>query len=396
MQQDKSTIQVQLVLGLIMASTILGIAGTDLILPAIPLLPEALGGNAAHAQLVLAAYVAGTAVGLIVYGALSDKYATRTLFLTSLLATAATCAACMYVDKLEQLVGLRAIHGMVAAGPAVLAPGIIRAMLEGKHAIRIIGLLCSIESLTPALAPLIGIWFLTLGGWRLSFIAIAVLALVIAITIGSMKDVFPRTIHRTQGSYVRLLRDPVFLRYALSQALALGGLLTFVFGIPTIFVRTFGGSQTDFILMQTCGITSFIIAANVSAHAVSRFGVEAVLRVGTRLSALGALTILLYAWFGGNKPLPIIALFTVVNTGFGLRAPPGFYHAVLASKNDDARGAALVILGVFSTAALGTVIAAPFLEQGLLVLAGVALTCHVLASVCLTVLPKVAHIAKQI
>src|SRR3712207_7150786 len=33
------------------------------------------------------------------------------------------------------------------------------------------------------------------------------------------------------GGYVRLLRDPVFLRYALSQALSLGALLTFVFGL---------------------------------------------------------------------------------------------------------------------------------------------------------------------
>lgn len=43
---------------LISFGTILGIAGTDLILPAIPAMPAALGGTAALAQMVLAAYAA--------------------------------------------------------------------------------------------------------------------------------------------------------------------------------------------------------------------------------------------------------------------------------------------------------------------------------------------------
>ncbi len=44
---------------LVLCGTVLGIAGTDLVLPAIPGLPAALGGTPAAAQLVLAAFVAG-------------------------------------------------------------------------------------------------------------------------------------------------------------------------------------------------------------------------------------------------------------------------------------------------------------------------------------------------
>ena len=42
---------------LISAGTTLGLAGTDLVLPAIPTLPDTLGGTQAMAQYVLAAYV---------------------------------------------------------------------------------------------------------------------------------------------------------------------------------------------------------------------------------------------------------------------------------------------------------------------------------------------------
>lgn len=44
-----------LALGLVAASTVLGLMGTDLVLPAVPSLPEALGGDAAAAQVLAAA-----------------------------------------------------------------------------------------------------------------------------------------------------------------------------------------------------------------------------------------------------------------------------------------------------------------------------------------------------
>jgi MFS family permease len=67
-------------LALVVAATVLGLVGTDLVLPAIPSLPEALGGDPGAAQLVIAAYVAGTGIGLLAFGALGDRFATRTLF----------------------------------------------------------------------------------------------------------------------------------------------------------------------------------------------------------------------------------------------------------------------------------------------------------------------------
>ena len=62
----------KLTLGLVVASTVLGLMGTDLVLPAVPRLPEALGTSASTAQLVLAAYVGGACAGLLVFGILSD------------------------------------------------------------------------------------------------------------------------------------------------------------------------------------------------------------------------------------------------------------------------------------------------------------------------------------
>jgi len=60
----------RLAFALIVAGTVIGIAGTDLVLPAVPGMPAALGGDLPRAQLVLAAFVAGAACGLMLFGSL--------------------------------------------------------------------------------------------------------------------------------------------------------------------------------------------------------------------------------------------------------------------------------------------------------------------------------------
>ena len=74
--------------------------------------------------------------------------------------------------------------------------------------------------------------------------------------------------------------------------------------------------------------------------------------------------------------------------GLGLRGPPGFFRAILASDGDDARGAALVILFILGTTAVGTAIAAPYVTAGLAPLAGVGAGVSCLSVVLLLVLHK--------
>lgn len=373
-------------LALVVASTVLGLMGTDLILPAVPHLPDALGGDATAAQFVLAAYVAGTCVGLLAFGAASDGVPTRWLFAGSLFATAVVSAACGLASSLESLIALRFVLGAAAAGPAVFAPAVVKAMFDEAAAVRVMGALGSIESLAPALAPILGAVLLAWGGWRLPFWVLAVLAAVLGVLMLAEGGV-PQVGRRARGSYLSLLCRPVFLRYAISQAMVLGGLLVFVFGMPTVFVRVLGGSLTDFIVMQVCAILTFIAAANMASRAVARFGAERVIGAGTLLAAAGAAGQLAYALAGGGNALVITLLFVPVNIGLGLRGPPGFYRAIVASHGDDARGSALVVLGILGATAIGTACASPWIEGGTVPVAGVAFVMHALASISLAALP---------
>jgi len=381
------TVYPRLLFALVAASTMLALMGTDLILPTVPYLPEALGGNVAGAQLTLAAYAAGTAVGLLLFGALADRSSTNALLTGGMLALALLSFICTRVATLDQLVALRVLQGVAAAAPAVFAPGIIKALFSESRAVRALGLLGSLEALAPALGPIVGAWLLAVGGWPLSFEAIAVLAFALAVSF-RLGGTVPQIERRPEGRYRRLLRDPVFLRYALSHAFVLGGLLTFVFGMPSVFIHSLGGSIRDFVVMQACGIGSCVSIANLSGRIADRFGSEPVIWTGSVPSALGALALLGYAASGGTNALVITALFVAVNFGLGLRGPSGFFKALMAARGDDARGAALAILTILVVAALGTTVAAPLIHLGLVPLTAIAFGLHVLAVLCLLFLPR--------
>lgn len=387
-RSNKATARVAFVL--LLCGTTLGLAGTDLILPAVPSLPDALGGGPELAQLVLAAFVAGSGIGLIGFGELGARFDQRRLLIGSLLTYAALSAVALLAPNLETLVALRFFQGAAGVAAAVFAPGIIRALFNENDSVRALGLLASIESIVPALAPIAGVFLLSAYGWQGAFISIALLSCLVAIAVWILRSQLPSPRStRGAGGFSGLLVDAVFLRYALSQAFTLGALLIFVFGAPAVITGSLGGQLSDFIILQICGVTFFIFGANIAGRLSERWSAEVVIVSGSTLSALGAALIFLYGLMGGSNPLVLAALFVPMNLGLGFRGPPGFFHAILASKGDDARGAALVLLAVLLTTAAGTALAAPFITQGLVPLATIVVSMSFLSLVLLFVLPKI-------
>lgn len=378
-----------LAFALVAGGTVLGLAGIDLVLPAVPSLPAALGGDAATAQLVLAAFVAGTGAGLLLFGTLGARLGRRRTLALALGAYAALSLAGALSPDIAMLVAARFLQGVAASAPAVLAPGIIRSAYGDRRATRAIGLLGSLEALAPAVAPILGVWLVAQGGWQAPFLVTAALAALLALAIGLAGGALGAgTVRPAGGSYAALLRSPVFLRYALSQALVLGGLIVFVLGAPSVIVRTMGGELRDFVVMQLAGIGCFIVAANASDPLAGRFGAERLIALGSAFALLGALLLLGYAWAGGRDPALLPLLFAPMNLGLGLRGPPGFLGAIVAGRGDDDRAASLTILAITAVSAGGTALLAPFIERGLPALALGAAGLQLSACLILALLPR--------
>lgn len=366
---------------LIASGTVIGLAGTDLVLPAIPGLPEVLTGNAKTAQWVLAAFAGGTGLGLLAYGELGTRFKIGNLLISSLFGYAIISVLATYASTLYELSFIRFFQGFVAAAPAVFAPVMIKSMYEEQSTVAMLGRIGSIESLAPALAPIIGAWLLSVSGWKSSFYVTAAIAFLLGliwILRRKTRLSFGYT-KRSEAGYFPLLLDSNFMRYALSQAFTLGALLIIVFAAPTIIINSMNGELADFIIMQVLGISFFIVSANYSHILVTRLGVEKTILAGSGISAFGCIGIFCMGLASNTSIELLWFLFIFVNTGLGVRAPPGFYKALLAAGSNEARGSALVVLFIMFTAALGTAAIAPLIDGGLLPIGALA-SCVSIAS----------------
>lgn len=288
---------------LVAATTLLGIAGTDLVLPAVPSLPQAFASSIERAQMVLAAYALGTLVGLLAFGELGARHDPRRLLIWSLGLFALASIAAIFAPSMEWLIAFRLAQGAFGAGPAVFAPGFIKGLFAEDRAAAAIGRLGSIEALAPALAPIAGAWLLSFGGWPVSFIVLGGLGLVLTLTLAALSHRLPgreEALERHK-TYWTILASRRFLRYALSQAFALGGLLVFVFGAPAVITGPLGLGIREFVILQVAGIACFIVGANMSSRLARRFGVERVILAGTTLLAAAFLAMLVYAAAGGTN-----------------------------------------------------------------------------------------------
>ncbi|MEM0928449.1 MAG: MFS transporter [Pseudomonadota bacterium] len=372
-----------------LVGTILGLAGTDLVLPAVPSLPDALGGTQAMAQGVLASYTFGIAIGLIVWGEAGSRFNQVTLLLFCLFGFALASGLATRASSLPTLSVLRFVQGFVGAAPAVFSPVWIRSLVPESAVVRVFGLLATFESMTPALAPIVGLWLLASFGWTSSFYLLFVLTLGAIILLLIIRGRAPTlTIMGQAGSYSSLLTNLVYWRYGLSQAASLAGLLIFVFGMPAVMVHVFELGVERFIMMQISGIFFFAVCANITGLITKRLGEETVIVFGSTLSAIAMLVMIIVHLAGVENVNAYIALFILVNAGLGLRAPPGFNRALAVSESNEARAAALVLLFAFIGTAAGTAITAPYVEHGLTELLAASFVVLTISPALLMLLPK--------
>lgn len=359
-------------------ATVLGFAGTDLVLPAVPSLPGALSGSVQQAQYVLASFTGGMAAGLLLFGALAGRASERSLIAASLAGYALLSLLCAASPTLPLLIALRFGQGVASAAAGVFAPGILR-RLYGTQAVSALGAIGAIESLAPALAPVAGWALLALGGWKASFWLLAVLALLLAGAAYAVPG-WPPPPPATRGSYLKLLASPAFRWRALAHAATVAALLLFVFGAPVVFTRVLGGTIAAFIAMQMAGVALFILASLAAGRLARWLGAERLIALGAALALAGGLGLFGYALAGGRSTTAVSAIFLLLNLGLGLRGPAGFNAALIAARGDEARGAALIVVAMLALPAVGTALVAPFILHGLLPIASAAALLATLAA----------------
>jgi len=373
-----------LLLGLLSA---VGPLSTDMYLPAFPAIEASLGGGHGTAQITLATWFAGLAVGQITQGTLADRYGRRPpLIVGTALYTLAT-VECALSSDLATLSVMRFISAFGGSASMVITRAIVRDLADGHAAAKLMSKLILVMGVAPILAPSLGGFILGYSGWQGIFWFCAGFGFLAFLSVIFL---LPETLPRSRqvrlsfggmvSRYVGIGTERGFLTHALMGGFAMFGMFAFLAGSPTVFIEHFHLSPQTYGLLFGYSAAGFILASQINPRLLPRKGADWVLRRSVRVFL--AATVLLTAVAFGQRFgwLPDLWLLVGIPVAFSM-ASQGFTMPNAAvgamSRHPNHAGSASALMGTlqFSLAATSGLLVGIFSDgtprpMALLMLAG--------------------------
>lgn len=231
------------------ALTAMGPLAIDMYLSSLPAIGRALHADSAGTQGTVSAFLAGMAVGQVVYGPWSDRVGRRAPILLGVAIFAVASVACAMAQTVEHLLIGRFVQALGACAGGVVSRAVVRDRFGHTETARVLSLMMLIMGLAPILAPLLGTALLAFGGWRLSFwfmaafgVAIGVAALLRLKETRSDATAAQAAGENAFQSYAAILRNRRLMGYALAGALNGATLFTYIAASPDLIMGTYGFS----------------------------------------------------------------------------------------------------------------------------------------------------------
>ncbi len=302
-----------------------GPVSTDMYLPAFPAIEAALGGRPGTAQLTLATWFAGLAIGQVTQGTLTDRFGRRTPLIAGTALYTLASVGCAVAPDLTTLAAMRFIAALGGSASMVIPRAIVRDLADGHAAARLMSRLMLVFGVAPILAPSLGGLVLGVAGWQAIFWITALYGVVCCIAVALLlpETLPPRgRIRLGPLALVGRWRAVLTERSFLSHAFIMGGvsfaMFAYLGGSPDVFIAQFHLTPAAYGGLFGLCAAGFIAASQVNPMLLPRFGPGRLMRLGTgvALGAMLALSALALARVGPWQAFAALVWLNMASGGF--------------------------------------------------------------------------------
>lgn len=340
-------------IALLTALAALGMLSTNIYLPALPVIGEALRADADRVRLTLTVYLAVFALCQLVAGPLSDRYGRRPLLLAGLVLFVGATLVCAMALDIGMLILGRALQAVGACTASVVGRAMARDLFDGAALGKALGLIMTGVAVAPGFGPLLGGLLQEGFGWRAPFFFVAAFAGAVALlALIALDESRPPATQRTTlvgvfGGYGALLGSAVFLRPSLATSCAIGALFAFFAGAPGLFIAEYGQSPIGFGLVSGATVFAVFAGGYLAPKLMRRLGPSVAARLGFAILAGGAALMLLQVsvW---PALWPAIGVVMVFLLGIGIVNP--LTVAAALQPFPQRAGAASALIGAMQMA----------------------------------------------
>jgi MFS transporter, DHA1 family, multidrug resistance protein len=255
----------------------------DSMLPAFPAIVGNLSlANPNSIQYIISVFLAGTGIGALIHGPLSDRFGRKPILLMATVGAALFSLACSLSNSFELLLAMRFCHGLMAAAMGVLVVSVIRDQFEGDAMARRMSTIFLIFMIVPIIAPTIGQFVLLFAGWRTIFDLMAFMALAAAFWVYYRlpetlrpENVIPIEPHALAKAWTKVITNRNAAGYMIGAGIVQGALFGYLNSSPQLFDEVFDAAS--FFTIGFAIVALGIAASNfTNARIVERFGARRV------------------------------------------------------------------------------------------------------------------------
>lgn len=387
MQKKKRYVLI-LILGFLSA---IGPFSIDMYLPGFPAIAADLGTTVDVVTYSLSSYFIGICVGQLIIGPLLDRYGRKAPLYAGLALYILASLGCAWAPTVEILVGLRFLQAMGGCVSMVAPRAVVRDTFPVQESAKVFSMLVLVIGVSPIIAPTAGGYLTTTFGWHSVFLALALIAVVIAAAVyfrlPESKKPDPGVTLRPLPilkSYGRVWKEPQFYTYAGSGAVVAAAMFSYISGSPYVFMQLFDVSEQQYGWLFALIAVGLITSSQLNNLLLRRFSSEQIIRLIMPLQA--AIGILLFVgtyfgWFGLYSTVALIFLFLSCQ---GFTFPNASALAMAPFTREAGSASALMGAIQMTLAALASAAIGLLANETALPMTGVMAACAIIGLLILT------------
>lgn len=307
--------------------------------PALPNVADGLTASAYMVEATLAIYFLGFALGVLLWGTISDWSGRRNAMLTGLIIYGIGTVGCATVGNIEALLAWRFLQAFGTSVGSVITQTMLRDSYDGTERTKLFAIMSGALAFSPAIGPLLGGFISEFMGWRANFWILAILALILGIwSFLSLPETRAKHIKRPSINKICLLfMDMVKNRALWGHILLIGATNGILFGFyqeaPFVFIEQLGMQPSHYGFFGLLIAAATILAARISYRQSNRWSPQQLIQYGAACVLVGGIIFILTVIMGifDLKPLGIsisITTLFVIFFGIGLIIPNSLSHAL--------------------------------------------------------------------
>ncbi len=306
-------------------------------------------------QYIVSTLFAGMAVGMLLYGPISDSIGRKKPIYIGFSIFLIGCLLSIYATDFPTMLAGRFLQGLGAAGPRVVSMALIRDQYKGREMASFMSLVMTVFILVPVLAPGLGQIVLYFASWKAIFGAMFALGTTAFIWFAFRQRETLEKARRHKFSVKRLLlaskevvTTPLSFGYTILAGFVFSGFLSYLSMSQQIFQDQYGVGD---LFPVYFGVLALAIggASMVNSSLVIRLGMQNLIKKALwGLTTISAIFVAISFMLNGQPPLWSLMIFLLM-TFFCFGILFGNINAVAMEPLGHIAGVGSAIVTAFST-----------------------------------------------